>query len=61
MKMKTLSLLFCLLLVIFGFVGMLKNDLAGIVLMIVGGFAFLIIIKKTEKIPGYNPKSFMNR
>jgi hypothetical protein len=60
--MKTLSLILCLLLVGYGFyLAAFPMKFEGVILMAVGGFAFLIISAKTKKIAGYNPKHWMNR
>jgi 4-amino-4-deoxy-L-arabinose transferase-like glycosyltransferase len=59
--MKTLSLFICAFLVAFGVISCIKGTDAGIVLIIVGSLAFLLIAKRTEKVAGYNANHWMNK
>lgn len=60
--MKSLALLACLALVIFGGYSVIfSHNMAGIVLIIIGSLSFLVIAPKRKMIAGYNSKSFMNR
>jgi hypothetical protein len=60
--MKTLSLICCLLLAIYGFyTAIIQGNEAGHVVFIIGALAFCIIVHRTDKIAGYNKKHWMNR
>ena len=60
--MKTLSLVLCCLIATYGCITAFTSDFVlGSVILIIGSLSFLIIDYKTQKIRGYNKKSFMNR
>lgn len=60
--MKTLSILLCVFVVLLGvYIAIFRDQLTGVIPVIVGTLGFLIIIKDTKKVKGYNPDHWMNR
>lgn len=59
--MKTVSLIACALVALYGFYLIVNYNAAGLPLILIGAISLLIISMRTEKIKQYDKDSFMNK